>query len=383
MSEMLRQAGVAEVLTFADAASACEKLATMPQGSVDLIVLDLQMPEMDGIEFIHWLRHWGAAAPRLIVTSAHDAQLLDVAVRLARDYGVPVLGGLSKPISALKLQALLRQSVDALPDVSGQQPRSPRLGLSEIGPAIAAGQFVPYYQPKVCLKHGRIVGAEMLARWQHPQHGVLAPAAFAAVFDDVPLLSALTDALVAQLMADLQAWQAAGCAVPVSINCDWPMLQDLAMPDRLLGLARLHGVAPALLELEITESARPAASAVALGNLVRLRLAGVGVVLDDFGNGFANLRWLGELPLTHVKLDRSLVHDAAGNARATQLLDSAMRMAQRLQLTTVVEGVERLADLALAKAVGCDQVQGAIFSMPVPADELLAQIRQRAPQSPV
>lgn len=369
IAQLLRRLGFSVVHESANAEEASRVLTCEHEPAFDLVVSDLQMPYMDGVEFVRRFKNCPDKIPALILMSSHTSQLLDAATTLARSYGLNVLGGISKPVSLGELEQLLAKQMTPLPVVELRVPKkeSIRPSLTEMRYALSEGQFVPYFQPKLDLDSGRIIGAEMLARWEHPIYGLLGPVAFDELFEDVALCTELTHQLVLQAFKSLQTWRKAGHDVTLAINLTWPLLQDIRLADRMIQWVNEHELPASALVLEVTESVELSQFLPALDNMVRLRLHGFGLALDDFGTGYSNLQILSQIPLTQVKIDRSLVHSAAGNPVAMQVLSSVVELSLQLDFEVVAEGIERPEDLALVSRLGCHQAQGFLVGRPMSA----------------
>lgn len=220
-----------------------------------------------------------------------------------------------------------------------------------------------YFQPIVDLRSGRIVSFEALARWNHPERGVILPTVFISLAED----SGLMDALSGQLFEDacLQAarWPA---HVSLSFNFSPRQVCDPSFDDMILAVLNRTGLAPHRLEVEITETALVNDFAVARRVLRSLARAGVNIVMDDFGTGYSSLRHLRELRFNKVKIDRSFVHDMGSNADCAAIVAAVAALAQSLGIQTVAEGIETMDELALVRSAGCTLGQGFLFARPLP-----------------
>ncbi|MGC4079790.1 MAG: bifunctional diguanylate cyclase/phosphodiesterase [Rubrivivax sp.] len=248
---------------------------------------------------------------------------------------------------------------------------------SELRHAIDAGQLCLHYQPKVDARTGRIVGAEALVRWQHPERGLVPPGRFIALAEESGLIVPLTDWVLRDACTSLQRWAEAGLPpVPLSVNLPAVSLADSHLADQLDELMAQHGLAPSCLVLELTETMlmRDVNSAVEV--LERLRQRGYGLSLDDFGTGYSSLSYLNRLPMTEVKIDRAFVTDVARGGRDGALAAAIITLGRELGLQVVAEGVETEEQSAFLLGRGCVLQQGFLFSRPVPApafERLLAQ----------
>nr|WP_296066678.1 bifunctional diguanylate cyclase/phosphodiesterase [uncultured Actinoplanes sp.] len=254
------------------------------------------------------------------------------------------------------------------PELAAGQGTDLRL-QSELRSAIDQGQLVLHYQPLVEAATGTIRSVEALVRWQHPEHGLLTPAAFLPAAERSDVIIALTDRVLADAIAQAARWHRRGRPVPVAVNLPAPVLARDRIVEVIAGLLAEHGLPAAALIVEITESAvmtRPDHSAELLR---QLRSMGVRVAMDDFGAGNTSLALLTRLPLDELKLDRVFVH-RIHHAQDRAIVEAVARMAQGLRLTLVAEGVEDAATAAILAEAGFDLLQGYHFGRPVPPGAL-------------
>src|SRR3989440_266019 len=196
----------------------------------------------------------------------------------------------------------------AMYDPSADQHSTAQLSLlGELRHAIAAGELVLHYQPKVSTGSGRPLGVEALVRWQHPTRGLLPPGEFIPLAEDSDLIQPLTDVVLAEALRQHGAWRSAGMLVPISVNIATRSLLDAAFPDRVSRLLSRNAVAPDQLTLEITESAVITDPIVAAAVLSRLRGLGVRLSIDDFGTGYSSMTYLQSMPLSELKIDRRFI----------------------------------------------------------------------------
>ncbi|GAB4083012.1 bifunctional diguanylate cyclase/phosphodiesterase [Modestobacter muralis] len=279
--------------------------------------------------------------------------------------------------------ALMRQADAAMYDAkrSGSQvvrydadrhgDSSGRLALvEELRAGIAGGELVLHHQPQVDVETRRTVGVEALVRWQHPTRGLLAPVHFLPLAEVHGLMGVLTDAVLAQSIAQAAAWHRTGRDLRISVNLSASNLLDTGLPGRVAELLELHALPPSALVLEVTETvllSDPDRSLAVVGALTEL---GAGVSIDDFGTGYASLTYLHQLPVGELKLDRSFTADLLTDSRAAAIVASTIRLAHQLGLRVVAEGVEDPATLLHLRALDCDESQGYLHSPPLPAAEL-------------
>lgn len=371
MSRQLQTLGFAQVELCERARAAVEHLECDP-GAVGLIFCDLQMPEMDGVEFIRHLVRLGYPGA-LVLVSGEDQRILQSAERLARAHRLRVAGTLYKPVSNDQLQRLLQ----SLPSACQEHiAAGTSYAAEELAEAIARGQLVNHYQPKVDLRSAAVVGMETLVRWQHPRDGLVYPDRFITVAEDHCLIDALTRAVLQRALHDARDWQARGHSLQLAVNASMNNLERLDFPEFVEHAALAAGVAPSLLTLEITESQLMSNRQAALDILTRLRLKRVGLSIDDFGTGHSSLAQLRDIPFTELKIDRGFVHGAWRDSSLRSILSASLDMARKLGMKSVAEGVEDRADWNHLREAGCDVAQGWFVARAMPAEQLPDWLRE-------
>ena len=208
-------------------------------------------------------------------------------------------------------------------------------------------------------------GAEALARWHHPELGLVPPDRFIPLAEKTGLIGRLTEAMFNAIITHIQSWAKAGIALPISLNLSPRQLTDLSLPDAISDRLRQVGIDPSLLIIEVTEQAAMTDIDAATDILTRLRLKEIQVSLDDFGAGYSSLVEIYRLPLSEIKFDRSLVKDLDHDADARTVVRALTQLANTLDLTVCVEGAETAETAAFLKASGCHRAQGFYFSHPL------------------
>lgn len=249
--------------------------------------------------------------------------------------------------------------------------------LSDLATAIQQDQLCQFLQPKRDLRTGRIVGAEALVRWQHPQRGWLPPADFIPFAERSGRIRQITDWMLARAVRTLAAWSAQGREpLSIAVNISTLDLQDQGLPARLAALLAEHRVDPSRLQLEVTETGLMASGNDPIAVLHALKSWGVKLAIDDFGTGQSSLAYLQHLPVDELKIDRSFVQDVDRDARRQALLKSIVGVGHGLGLTVTVEGVENEAELACITACGCDLIQGFLLARPMALPDFEAWMAQ-------
>ncbi len=253
----------------------------------------------------------------------------------------------------------------------GAEPEPGQLSLiGDMRAAMASGEFTLYYQPKLALADGRIVAAEALLRWRHPERGMVAPARFIPFAEQTGFIREITPWVLDSAVRQAARWGEEGLAIAVSANLSALDLLDPGLPGHVRALLERHGVPASRLCLEITESALMDDPALALAHLDQLAALGIELSIDDYGVGQASLAYLKTLPVDELKLDRSFVTAIDASPRNAAIVESTIMLAHALGLVVVAEGVESEAERRWLAAHGCDVAQGYGIARPMPAHEL-------------
>ena len=246
---------------------------------------------------------------------------------------------------------------------------------AEFPHALSNGQLVAYYQPEVELSSGRVVAAESLVRWEHPEFGTLPPALFTPVAAQLGLMGELTRLMLRLSLVQHRVWAAAGWVVPISVNVDPDSVTDPGFPAVIAEFLRAEQVPGRMLALEVSE--QTATAAVSISFFAQLAELGVRVALDDFGTGFASLESLGGWPVNELKLDMSLVRPIASNASFRTIVRTTVDLAHQLGVKVVAEGIESEAVRSELQALGCDFGQGFLLGRPMAPAAFADWLRQR------
>ena len=237
---------------------------------------------------------------------------------------------------------------------------------AELGRAIDRNELQLHYQPKLCIHSGRLCGAEALLRWRSPSRGVVSPAEFIPLAEECRLILPLSDWVINEACRQLGVWQrGVGPSIPIAINVSPTLLGMNCLITTIRAALTRHGVSASLLEVEITESAAMHDIERSLDSVRALAQLGLKIAVDDFGIGYSNLSLLGLLPLSMIKIDRSLVGNVAKCPRDAAIVRAIIELAHALGLRVVAEGVESRAQLALLRTARCDDVQGYLMSKPL------------------
>jgi EAL domain-containing protein (putative c-di-GMP-specific phosphodiesterase class I) len=366
-SELLRSIGIELIYEAVNGLEALELLRSQKVHPAVMLV-DLHMPGMDGIELIQEVAKLNPQISIIIVSSA-DGMLLDTLGSMVRACKMPMLGALPKPLSGQHLLLNLERYQPAPPVKPHTQQISP--SALDIKRALRLNHIKPFYQPKVSLKHAKVVGFEALARWCDPLKGLIPPNEFIDIASEHGLLKELTLSMLDSVLADMNAWNSLDIFPIISLNIAVTLLEDRNFANDVIRKVKQANIHPTKILLEITESALMKDQAVALGTIGRLKLNGFGFSIDDYGTGFASMQQLSRIAFSELKLDRSFVCRVGESEHLRKIVQSALDMGHRLGLTTVAEGVETVEELRVLRDMGWDEIQGFLFSAAMPACDVL------------
>jgi len=364
----LRQAGVGRITPCNDGQAALEALDSSDV-PVDLILLDLNMPVMDGIEV---LRHLGARGftGHVALVSAENVRVLRTAETLARAHNLNIVGYMEKPMTADALRRVLER-IERRQQRSATSPDEP-VSEQDLLDGIRDGQLLIEVQPKIEMRSRALVGVEALARWRHPVRGNIQPGRFVPVAEAGEGAGPLFETVLNQAVRAAARWRVQGLSLKISVNISTANLTRLYLPERITAAVTEAGLQPQDVMLEVTESRLIQDLAAALEVLTRLRMKGFGLSIDDFGTGYSSLEQLQRIPFEELKIDRQFVSGAALDGPARAIMSSSIRLARQLGMSTVAEGIETKADWDCAQRLGCDIAQGYLMARPMPVDQLPA-----------
>ena len=244
--------------------------------------------------------------------------------------------------------------------------------LGELRHAIEHGELTMFFQPKVDIRGGAIVGVEALIRWPHPRRGLLEPDRFLPLVRQHGLMRSMTAVVLELALDEAAEWYRRGVGVPVAVNVFAPAISDPALPDQILGALQARGLSPQALTVEITEDLLLDDMDRTRSVLDTLRSNGIRVAIDDFGSGYSALWYLREFPVDEIKLDKEFVAPVLTQPASAAIVRSVVTLAHALGITLVAEGVENAATAERLRQFGCDVAQGYLYSRPLPAADTVA-----------
>jgi diguanylate cyclase (GGDEF)-like protein/PAS domain S-box-containing protein len=255
---------------------------------------------------------------------------------------------------------------------------STRLSMErELRNGLTQEELVVYYQPQVALNTGEIVGVEALVRWRHPERGLVEPGDFLPMAEETGLITQIDTFVQRRACTDVAGWERAGLgSIRLSVNLSAPQIEQEDFVDNFVADMAAAGLDPSRVKLEITENILMQDMEVVIPKLKQLRQLGVRIAIDDFGTGYSSLSYLQQFPIHTLKIDRSFVGDIRADHGDASIVNAIVAMARGLNLDLIAEGVENRTQLRYLRSQGCSEVQGFIFSDPVPADQVKLMLQQ-------
>ncbi len=335
---------------------------------IDLVICDLRLSDGDAFQMISELSRRRFAGAIVLVSNT-SSMMLNCAADLAESGGLRVIGTFERPLPVRRLIETIDQGLFG--GVPAAKDCTSEINASVIARDIKNWNIEAVFQPKVSLATGDITGFEALARWNHPDYGLIPPAYFLARAEHSSMIDDLTIEMLTQSLRMLRTISTITPRARMSVNLSGRSLQDPTLPDRLFSLTEEHGVRPSQVVFEITETQIVRNRSSAVSSVNRLGLMGFGISLDDFGTGFSSLDRLKSMPFTELKVDRRFCHGASNREQLVHILRNCHDLARDLGLEIVAEGVEDDADLELVRKLDYDVVQGFCVSRPIRGADLM------------
>lgn len=359
--------GVRKVLTAANGGAALNLLDAKAD-EIDFVLCDLNMPEMDGAQFFRHLAELEFTKP-VVILSGEDRAVVALAANLAQSHNLNFAGALQKPLNTAALDKLIGEAV-ASPAESEPENLHPQLEGDDLQAAISSGQITTFYQPKIHVGTGALAGAEALARWEHPEFGLIMPDAFIPLAEQSGLMAELSENIFAQAIKDTRQLRKLTRNWHTAMNVDPSLLLDVEFPNKIKQAVLEAELSPSDFTLEITEVNPIERNAVAMEVLLRLRMIGFGLSIDDFGKDYSNIAYLKEFPFSEIKIDRSFVKGLPDDDRARATVRAIVSLSRDIGLQVIAEGVETAEQWRYVAAEGIDQIQGYFVARPMPLADL-------------
>jgi EAL domain-containing protein (putative c-di-GMP-specific phosphodiesterase class I)/ActR/RegA family two-component response regulator len=344
----------------------------------DVILCDVMMPQLDGYGVLTALRSNSVTAtvPFVFLTGKADRAQIRQGMELgADDY-------LTKPFtkaelvgaiaSRLKKQKALAEQYNTLYSQSIEFMEDAGYKLEQIKKsfwrALEREEFQVYYQPQVNLQTGKIMSAEALVRWLHPERGLITPAEFIPAAEETGFIVALGEWVLQTACRQTKVWQNAGfLGLRVAVNLSSRQFYQPELSSRVAQILEASGLSASCLELELTESLMVQDAESAIASLKKLKALGVSISIDDFGTGYSSLSYLTQYPFDILKIDRCFISNITDGCSKAAIVKAIIEMAHSLCLEVIAEGVETEAEKDFLWRYKCDAMQGYLFSPPVPA----------------
>lgn len=328
----------------------------------DAIFLDLRMEQLDGVEILRFLAAKGCRA-QIVLTSGVEKRLLSTTADLGRSMGLNMARSLRKPLSRDQLQAVLDelQAEDSTGRLGQREAITPR----RLAAAIHGDELMIHYQPIVDLRSHCLIAAEALARWDHPEEGLIPPERLIAIAEKHGLSESLTSKLLVSAFESAAQWKNQLPDISLCVNISPQLLKDLQFPDQIQELLRLYDLAPERLVLEVVGGHPGDHMTAAIDVLTRLRLKKVRLAYDNFGIHSSTLEHANKLPYDILKLDRSLVGEINQNSGALAATRSIVDLAAGMHCELVAVGIENAATKQLLSKMGCQLGQGFHIAPPM------------------
>ena len=368
MDAILQDLSIGDIHTCSSGETTLKSIQSRPS-YFDLIFVDLNMPNMDGMELI---RHLGEQKFQggIVIASGMDTRIINLAFEIAKQNRVHLIGSLHKPITSEKIKTSL-EKYNQLKNKKNTHKRV--LTAQEISDAIDNELLIPYYQPKVDIHSHKLIGIELLARIDAPGHGgTLSPASFIHIAESHQLINKLTYGLLHKSIAEFQEIKNHHPGdYSLAFNLSPLQLEDLDTPKVLDEFIAHFNLSPADFVIEVTEE-KALDSNNQLETLNRLRMNGYGVALDDFGTGFTNIHQLLSLPFSEVKIDQSLITNIHKDDFSQVIVQTLLELTQKLEIDLIAEGIESYEELNYLENLSQNIfLQGFIISKPKPKDSFL------------
>ncbi len=367
-SRVLSRLGAKKIKTVENAQLALDAVNSDPPP--DVILCDLVMPQTDGVLL---LRHLAEAQARsgIILVGDGDSRLLSAAEGIARGHRLHVLGSLNKPLVPNALGELLHQ-MQTYREHTAKEQLASDVSDHELRELVESGSGLELvYLPTISIKDRSLIGAEALSRLPGVMQGSDSVLRTITRIEALGLADKFSAQVFGQALAQAGAWHGEGMQFGISINVFAGMLNELQLPDQVVGMAQAEGLDPSCVTLEVNEPRFEDECAAPMEILTRLRLRKVNLSFDDFGTGSSTFERLRQLPVTEIKVDRSIIQSAADDITSRVILESCVALARRLDLRVVAIGVEDEQTLELVTNVGCDAAQGYHISKPLSGESLM------------
>lgn len=366
--KMLQALGCSEVFEASDGAQALEVLQMV--GTVDVALCDLQMDGMDGLEFLQRASAAGLIKS-IIISSSLSEDLRRAVYQIVSLLGLELLGDLGKPLNLEPLQLLLKKCLTIPDEIKAIVANVQLADEADVRKALKTEELHAYYQPKFKLQTGKICGVEVLCRWVHPTKGMISPALFLPVIERCGLMNDLLSAQMHKALALQRLALSQGYDLNMAFNLQASQLANVELTKMIKSILSDNGVSGGGLTFELTETGLLEAPATCLESLVRLRMMGCRLSIDDFGAGFSSMQRLCQVPFNEIKLDGEFVRNFELEPRCRAVISSTVALGTALGMSVVIEGIETDDQYKKLLELGCSYGQGYWFARPMNGADLM------------
>lgn len=368
--KVLQHLGCTEIFQAEDGSQA---LALLQQvGAVDITLCDLRMNGMDGLEFLQQASHSNLVGA-IIISSSMSLDLRYSVQKIISLLGMQLLGDVGKPLQPEVLAPLLEKYSASSYKPSSRAPDLVLPDCQEVTQALRDRQIKAYYQPKINLRTGEMYGVEVLARWLHPIKGILSPAVFLPTLERCEMMDELLFDQLNQALALQKQLREKDIALNFAFNLQTSQLVGGQLTQRIKSILDHFDLPGDGLTFELTEGGLLDATAASLETLVRLRMMGCQLSIDDFGAGFSSLKRLCQLPFNEIKLDGEFVR-TLHEPRCQAVISSTLALGDSLGMSVVIEGIETLEQRDTLLDLGCSRGQGYFYASPMSSADLLSRL---------
>lgn len=365
---LLAHLGCTRIIEASDGWEALQLLES--NGPVDIAFCDICMEGMDGITFLRRAsqRH---ALKSVVISSSIALDVRQAISHMATLLGLRVLGQLCKPLHEHELKRLAGKYLD-----DDSHPACPlhvagETNEHQVLSALENGELEVFYQPKFDIRTLQVTSVEALARWNHPERGILAPASFIPVLERHGLMDSLLYRQIDHCLTLRMQALASEVSLTFAVNVNASQFANPQMSAHVALLLKRFDAPGSSLSFEMTETGTLDPGSISLENMVRLRMMGCGLSIDDFGGGYSSLQRLCSLPFNEIKIQAEFIRDLSSEPRSRAAISSVLSLARELNIGVVIEGIETVEQRDILITLGCETGQGYLLARPMPAHTLL------------
>lgn len=335
----------------------------------DLIFCDLEMPSYDGLSFLRYL-HEQNYIGGVCILSGKDEQVISLASTMCNAFNFGFITYFCKPLGAEQLVKVLNHLFNSDLNTSSRGVRK-KLTMSDFSRGVKSGELINFYQPKLDVKQNKVIGCEVLVRWNHPRFGILTPFDFMHFMETPIMADEVFDNVLRQALSDIKKYD---ISTNISVNASHLSFDKRDFSIGVLDKCHEYRVPANQLTIEIVETSEFKQSPYMLENFARLRLQGVQLSIDDFGTGHSSLLKLASLPFNELKIDLQFVKNCLVDERCKNIILTTIQLSESLNAKTVAEGVEDIETMDFLKKSGVDICQGYLFGKPMPIQDFVQHL---------